>query len=351
VIYKWNGSSFAAVQSIATSGTQGWESFTINGEQYLVVANQNNGSTFNINSVIYKWNGSSFAAVQNIATNGAVGWESFTLNGEQYLAVANIYNGSTHSINSPLYHFNTATGQFDLATQVTLDLGTNEDTPQTVTAAQLLANDGTAVSITSVSATAVDSVGTVYGTVVLNGSTITFTPNATADALAEGAIKDIYFSYVNDLGVNHIVAVRLGGLDNDPAAGAATISGAGHSYDLTAAGTQTLMLTADMIIGGSVTQNEPANAGDAEKQGMGGYNEFTTNTNWVNGSYALGATPNLNQVVVNGTWEDILDLSNDSGIWSLMGDVSKDGNTYNVYNHNGSTAQILIDSEITNVIL
>jgi hypothetical protein len=267
-------------------------------------------------------------------------WEAFTLNGEQYLAKA---SGNS----SPFYRFNTSTGKFELATQVVLDLGTDEDTLMSITEAALLANDlDGSNDIISVSGNAVDSSGTVYGTVVLSGGNVVFTPNATADALAEGDIKDVYFSYTTNTGLVQMVSVRIGGLDNDPSAGATVISGSGHSYDLSAAGTQQLILTADMIIGGGSTQNEPVNAGDAEKQGLGGYNEFTTNTGWVNGSYLLNATPNKMQVVIDGTAIDILDTSSDTGTWAFMGNVSKDGNTYNVYNHNVGNAQILVDSDI-----
>jgi hypothetical protein len=48
-----------AVQNIATNGATSWDSFTINGEQYLAVANHQNDISGQINSVIYKWNGSS----------------------------------------------------------------------------------------------------------------------------------------------------------------------------------------------------------------------------------------------------------------------------------------------------
>ena len=55
-------------QSIATNGAFDWEHFTIGSDTYLAVANFRNGSTYNLNSKIYKWNGSSFAEVQSIAT-------------------------------------------------------------------------------------------------------------------------------------------------------------------------------------------------------------------------------------------------------------------------------------------
>ena len=105
-IYKWNGTSFAEIQSIATNGAVDWESFVIGGETYLALANHHNDTTYNINSKIYKWNGTSFAEIQSIATNGAIDWESFVIGGETYLALANLYNDTTYNINSKIYKWN-----------------------------------------------------------------------------------------------------------------------------------------------------------------------------------------------------------------------------------------------------
>jgi len=43
-----------ALQNIPTNGVSDWESFQINGETYLAVANNHNDSTLNIDSKIYK---------------------------------------------------------------------------------------------------------------------------------------------------------------------------------------------------------------------------------------------------------------------------------------------------------
>ena len=82
-------SLFMDFQSIPTNGAIEWESFTIDGETYLAVCNNNNGSTPEIDSRIYKWNGVTFVYFQGISTFGAIACESFTINGETYLAVAN----------------------------------------------------------------------------------------------------------------------------------------------------------------------------------------------------------------------------------------------------------------------
>ncbi len=102
-IYRWDGTSFALLQDIPTNAANDWESFKIAGETYLVVANYHNGSTHNTDSRIYKWNGTSFVEIQAIPTNAARDWESFKIAGETYLVVANYYDDSTYNLPSRIY--------------------------------------------------------------------------------------------------------------------------------------------------------------------------------------------------------------------------------------------------------
>lgn len=97
---------FELYQEIPTIGALDWESFTINGEAYLAVANFHNDSTHNVDSKIYKWDGTSFIEFQSIPTNGAREWKSFEINGETYLVIANYYDGSSRNINSKIYKWN-----------------------------------------------------------------------------------------------------------------------------------------------------------------------------------------------------------------------------------------------------
>lgn len=97
-------------QKIYTHGAVDWKYFEINEEYYLVVANEYNGSSHNINSILYKWdpeagNDGQFNWHQDIPTNGAYDWEHFKINDKHYLAVANYYNGSTHNIPSKIYEW------------------------------------------------------------------------------------------------------------------------------------------------------------------------------------------------------------------------------------------------------
>lgn len=107
-IYKWNGSSFEAFQTIATWGARDWESFVIGGDTYLAVANERNDDTRNVDSVIYKWDGTGFVPFQSIPTNSARDWESFVIDGDMYLAMANQDNDATRDILSRIYKWNGA---------------------------------------------------------------------------------------------------------------------------------------------------------------------------------------------------------------------------------------------------
>jgi hypothetical protein len=106
-IYRWNGTSFTETQSIPTNSAVDWESFILDGDTYLVVANNYTGSTHNIDSKIYRWNGTIFVEFQSIPTNGAYDWEFFTIGGNDYLAVANGYeSGVGYDIDSKIYRWN-----------------------------------------------------------------------------------------------------------------------------------------------------------------------------------------------------------------------------------------------------
>ena len=101
---------FSPFQSIPTNGAYDWESFTIDGETYLAVANSYDGSTGFIDSEIYKWQCDSFVELpsSSIPTAGARDLESFKIDGETYLAVANIWAPSA------LYKWDEASSSFDL---------------------------------------------------------------------------------------------------------------------------------------------------------------------------------------------------------------------------------------------
>jgi hypothetical protein len=112
-IYQWDGSEFGVIQTIQTSGTSDWESFTIGGEQFLAVSQiRDNTGYGNVYSEIYKWNGSQFDNIQGISTQGANNWESFEIDGQSYLAVANGYDGTYFNLNSEIYQWDVSQSQF-----------------------------------------------------------------------------------------------------------------------------------------------------------------------------------------------------------------------------------------------
>ena len=108
-IYQWNSSTnqFDEFQAIATNGAMGFKSFTVDGENYLAVANNRSDATNNIDSKIYQWNGSSFIEKQAIPTNGARNFESFAINGKTYLVVPNYMDDTSYNINSHIYTYDT----------------------------------------------------------------------------------------------------------------------------------------------------------------------------------------------------------------------------------------------------
>lgn len=373
-IYRWVDAATGfdvnnPINVITTAAATDFESFVINDQQYIAVANVGGATSY-----IYKWNSTlesetgagvgSFdeATAQAINVQGIVDWESFVMDGEQYLSAMIHHNGTTYSNNSLLYRFDTTTGQFVEAKQVSKNFGTDEDTRLTLLMSDLLENENSgpgtdATSIVSVSANAVDSLGNPYGTLVISGSNVIFTPNATADALNKGDIKDLYFTYTNDLGAVSTVNIRLNGMDNDlldvnAAGGTPVITGAGHRYNLDTTTAQTLQIYPDQLLGDGSAQNEPANSGYQFLQGLGGFNEFTTNTGWTDGTYALGATPNKMQIVVDGDGSDTLELFNTTyNDWLYVGNVSEGANAYSVYNFGVGQAQVIVDNDITISVL
>ena len=92
VIYQWYGKLFVVSQKISSKGARRLTFFTINGDNYLTVANFYDGSTYSTKSVIYKWSSGKFNKFQEIATEGAMGCTAFVINNDSFIAVASHYN-------------------------------------------------------------------------------------------------------------------------------------------------------------------------------------------------------------------------------------------------------------------
>ena len=93
-LMKWTGKKFTTRQSLQTYGATDVKSFFIKNEAFLVFANRQNGTSFNIDSFIYKWNGSGFVLFQSIPTKNAVAWQPFVMCGRMFLCVANVNDKS-----------------------------------------------------------------------------------------------------------------------------------------------------------------------------------------------------------------------------------------------------------------
>ncbi|NJO14244.1 MAG: hypothetical protein HC877_00390 [Thioploca sp.] len=84
---------FKSIPSISTYQAWDWESFTIDNDYYLAVAN------YNTNSKIYRWDDSKkqFVALPESYPSGSYDWEFFTIDNTPYLALAN-YSASSLKI-------------------------------------------------------------------------------------------------------------------------------------------------------------------------------------------------------------------------------------------------------------
>ncbi|XP_037831954.1 thrombospondin-type laminin G domain and EAR repeat-containing protein [Kryptolebias marmoratus] len=111
-IYIWLDGRFWTFQNITVIGATDWEMFQIDGRFFLAVANsqqlsRRGPSLYNINSTVYELNtfSQSFVRFQDIPTHSAVDWEFFTVGEENFLVVANSHDGSSYSLNSVVYRW------------------------------------------------------------------------------------------------------------------------------------------------------------------------------------------------------------------------------------------------------
>lgn len=88
------------LQEIPSQWAHDWNHTRIDGEDYLFLCNNYNGTTHHINSILYKWNGTSFSVYQEIPTVGATRAEFFQIGGDHYLAIGQYHDDTTHNINS-----------------------------------------------------------------------------------------------------------------------------------------------------------------------------------------------------------------------------------------------------------
>ncbi len=114
LIYKWDGTTLTIIQYLPTVNAFDMESFLIDSDIYLAVANHADyQDTPYQESKIYKWNGSAFIEIQSITTSNAMSWASFTIGTDSYLALACSDNSST-TYGSRIFKWNKIDEEFDI---------------------------------------------------------------------------------------------------------------------------------------------------------------------------------------------------------------------------------------------
>ncbi len=102
----------APFQVLPTGNLRGLEPFAIGPQAFLAGSNYYDGTSYSTGSKIYKWMtaASCFGSgercgvpFQQIPTIGAAGWKSFVIGGNSYLVVANDFDGSRYDLNSSIY--------------------------------------------------------------------------------------------------------------------------------------------------------------------------------------------------------------------------------------------------------
>jgi len=115
VVYKWDlgTAQFYAHQNIQTKYCSDLKFVSAGGYHFLAVANRYYLG-YSIDSEIYRWDttSSQFVALQTVATDSASDWEAFTGLGGVFLTVANFYNGNSYSQNSLVLQYDDGTERF-----------------------------------------------------------------------------------------------------------------------------------------------------------------------------------------------------------------------------------------------
>ncbi len=75
---------------------------------------------------------------------------------------------------------------------------------------------------------------------------------------------------------------------------------------------------------------------------LGSFNTFNSGNGWS----GLAASVASKQLVIDGNAGDTLTLA-DLANWTSSGSATESGQTYTVYQHNSSAAQLLVDADIT----
>lgn len=104
-IYRWNGVKFEFFQNVSTMGASDVTSMRIQGETYLVFANERDDRSYHAAATVYQAIGPWFRIYQKLDGVGASGVDIFEHKGTTYLAVVSFFNGQNHRLDSRLYQW------------------------------------------------------------------------------------------------------------------------------------------------------------------------------------------------------------------------------------------------------
>lgn len=92
-IYRWDGTQFVFHQDLPSVSAESVKSVQIGNDTFLALANHfnsSNGASTPVDSVIFKWNGTQFQAFQNIPAVRAMCWQKFSAGGDQHLVLTSL---------------------------------------------------------------------------------------------------------------------------------------------------------------------------------------------------------------------------------------------------------------------
>jgi len=126
-IYEWSPSanppSLNLFQQLSTSGAYAFTALDLpvsgtSTDSFLAVANHYDDTTaYSALSRVYRLSGGAYTEVASLQTYGAAHIESFSVGGGHYLAVANFFDGTFHTVDSDIYRWHFAAGAWTLGAE------------------------------------------------------------------------------------------------------------------------------------------------------------------------------------------------------------------------------------------